>query len=482
MTLAAPMDLTEWFNDRIVDFLVLTPTSTSPQPVHVLNGFFHSVLDGRRSFKPAVDFVASKTGGEWAVGNTELRERSPLKLPKDDAELEQARRAISSLVAADRAVFSAAASFQLAHLGLVTSDRTHHHLGRLAGRLTLLEPSGRTAIEAVVARLSHPQANPHWSVESVLSEVGSDPGWTVKDSDDGVWWATDHRCMTLASHLHDLLRRALRLSAEAVDPLLGLQVLAIASTWAGLVVYAQVPTLMRGQSLVALLCEAGTPGSLASVRAASAAVIDALDGNFQEWICQEIATELTALFGDQIPSGTSALAWLRETKARKFAGGAELRQEQLEEVYSAWAQDHDPTMALAHTLQDMLTISMGNKAKDWFAAIGRHCGFVGPRRGHPARLRVEVALAPTLVLAGFNDDDESAIPFSEWSHRMADRYGVVFGPHQLSRSMVPRASEEQLEQNQRETTALLASLGLARRYSDGVTEVLNPFKIWTRHG
>src|SRR5262249_44334435 len=108
MTLAAPIDLTDWFNSKVVEFLVLTPTSISPQPVHVLNGFFHSVLEGRRAFKPAVEFVASKTGGEWAVGNAELRQRTPLGVPKDDAKLEKARRAISSLVAADRAVFNAA--------------------------------------------------------------------------------------------------------------------------------------------------------------------------------------------------------------------------------------------------------------------------------------------------------------------------------------------------------------------------------------
>ena len=44
--------------------------------------------------------------------------------------------------------------------------------------------------------------------------------------------------------------------------------------------------------------------------------------------------------------------------------------------------------------------------------------------------------------------------------------------------MVPRASEEELERNASDLAALLASLGLARRYSDGVTEVLNPLRVW----
>ena len=121
---------------------------------------------------------------------------------------------------------------------------------------------------------------------------------------------------------------------------------------------------------------------------------------------------------------------------------------------------------------------MGNKARDWFAAVGRHCGFVGPRRGHPARLRVEVSLVPALVLAGIEDEDGPVVPFRVWAERLAAKFGVVFGPHALARKMVNRAAENELEANQHALEDLLTSLGLARRFSDGVTEILNPFSSW----
>jgi hypothetical protein len=79
-----------------------------------------------------------------------------------------------------------------------------------------------------------------------------------------------------------------------------------------------------------------------------------------------------------------------------------------------------------------------------------------------------------------SDDDDESVPFAEWLDRLAHRFGIFFGPHPICRRMVPRASEEDLQRNASDLAALLASLGLARRYSDGVTEVLNPLRLWQR--
>jgi hypothetical protein len=478
MSLAAPFDLNDWFEEDIERFIILTPTSTSPQPVHVLNGFFHNSLTGRRAPKAAVDFVATKAGGEWAIGTSQLRQKSPLELPSDDFKLEKARRAVGALIGADRAVFASFASFQLAFLGLITSDRTHHHLGELAARLALRSPDGVEALKTVLQRLGQPQPNPHWAVEAVLSEPDVLADVDVQLPSEADWWATDERCRHLADELSAVLVRALQLAAGSVDSLLALEVLAVTATWVGLIVYAQVPSLCLANELEPLLCEVGEPGSLSSIRLASAATIDRLDAAFQQWMSQRILLELKRRFGNSVPDEAEAIEYVREAKVKKLAGGSTLTASQIEEIYRAWRQDHDAADALAFTLQEALTAAMGNKARDWFAAVGRHCGFVGPRRGHPARLRVEVTLAPTLLLAGFADGDGEAITYDEWASRLAARFGVVLGPCPQSRAMVPRASEEELERNRSEMCSLFTSLGLARRYSDGVTELLNPFSLW----
>lgn len=481
MTLAAPIKLSEWFEERVEKFLVLTPTSTSPQPVHVLNGFLHHSLTGRRAPKTAVDFVSRRQGGEWAVGNSLLREKSPLTLPADDIKLEKARRAVGALIAADHAVYPAFASFQVAHLGLVTSDSTHHHIGELASRLALSRPRGREALERLILRLGDPEPNPHWAIESVLSDPGVLDGMAVEEPPEADWWLNNAECASFGGELSSMLIRALELCSIAVDSLLALEILGVTATWAGLLTYAQVPSLSLGEGLTPLLCQASEPGRLGSVRQSSAAVIDHLDGRFQRWIAFMLEEDLTEKFGSTVPTGYAAINYVTECRpSKKLSGGRQLSEREIEEIYKAFILDHPPVTALAYTMQDSLTSALGNKARDWFTAVGRHCGFVGPRRGQVPRLRAEVSLAPSLVLAGMDGSDDASVPFDEWAERLVRRFGLLVGVSPASRAMAPRASEDELLQNQIEMAALLTSLGLARRYSDGVTEVMNPFRLWCR--
>jgi hypothetical protein len=477
MILPAPIDLKEWFNASVEDFLSIAPTSTSPQPVHVLNGFFHNALTGRRSARTAIDAVATR-GGKWAKSADDLRERSVV-LPRSDHELAKVRRALAGLIATDRAVFVTNASFQLSHLGLVTSDSTHFRLGALAAKLALGPGAAAEELAGVVGRLRDPQPNPHWAVEAVLAEPNSLDGLEVKSDVVDASWVFDDRHQALALELGSLLRRVLTLLAGGADSLVTLQTLAAAATWSGLIAYAQVPALAVRGEFVPLLCEAGAPGELPSLRASSANALNVVHSTFEEWLRFRLRQEVESRFGSQQPTREEAHEYLGECKAYALSGGSKKTHEQLPSIFDLWYRDGRLAQeAMANALQDGLIAGMGDKPRKWFSAVGRHCGLVGPRRGYPARLRVEVALVPTLVLAGMADDDGESVPFLQWLDRLAVRFGVFFGPHPICRRMVPRASEEELERNASDLAALLASLGLARRYSDGVTEVLNPLRVW----
>jgi hypothetical protein len=477
MILPAPIDLKDWFNTSVEDFLSIAPTSTSPQPVHVLNGFFHNALTGRRSARTAIDAVATR-GGKWAKSADELRERS-VALPRSDHELAKVRRALAGLIATDRAVFVTNASFQLSHLGLVTSDSTHFRLGALAAKLALGPGAASEQLTSAVGRLREPQANPHWAVEAVLSEPDALDGLEVKaDAVDTSWAFADDQ-HDLAQELGSLLRRALSLLAGATDSLLALQTLAAAATWSGLIAYAQVPALALRGEFVPLLCEAGAPGELPTLRASSANALNVVHSTFEEWLRVRLRQEIESRFGSEQPSKEEAHDYLGECQAYALSGGSKRTHERLPSIFDLWYRDgRSAQEAMANALQDGLIAGMGDKPRKWFSAVGRHCGLVGPRRGYPARLRVEVALVPTLILAGMTDEDGESVPFSQWLDRLGRRFGIFFGPHPICRQMVPRASEEELERNASDLAALLASLGLARRYSDGVTEILNPLRVW----
>lgn len=478
MTIPAPLHLKDWFDQGLKPFLLLAPTSTSPQPVHVLNGLFHNSLSGRRAPRVAVDLVATKDG-RWARTPAQVREKTSLTLPRDDHDLQRVRRAAAGMIATDRAVYTSNASFQTAHLGLVTSDSTHFDLGLLAAKLLLMDEEGRQLLEQAVHRLSLPQPNPYWALESVLSEAAVTTGLVVEPPQTGPSWIDDPRCETLASDLGGVLRRSLSLLAGRCDTLLALQTLASAATWTGLVAFAQVSSLLAREKQQVILCEAGAPGALPSLRTSAASALDAVNGSFEELLRLRLTAEVVDRFSGREPSPEEAHEFLQTCKPYALSGGSSKTFERLPENFDLWRQSGLPVFdSIAYTLQTGLIAAMGDKPRKWFSAVGRHCGFVGPRRGQVPRFRVEVSLIPTLVLAGISDGDGESVRYSTWLDRLSSRFGVFFGPRAETRAMVPRATEDDLEQNTSDLASLLASLGLARRYSDGVTEVLNPLHLW----
>jgi hypothetical protein len=480
MPLPAPLDLKAWFDADVESYLGIAPTSVSPQPVHVLNGFFHSSLTGRRAWRTAADLVAPRHG-QFKLSASELRERTTIGLPASDHELARVRRAADGLIRTDRAVFAGNASFQLAHLGLVSSDTTHFKLGSLASRLALDSAGARDELQGLMHRLAQPQTNPHWAIQAVLAEPGVADDWEIEAPATVDWWGTDPACAQLARDLGDVLRRALTLAGGTADSLLGLQTLAVTATWCGLVSFAQVPSLLLGRGPLPLLVEAGVPGALPTLRDSSARAFETVLQRFWAWLAERLVVGVRDVFDGRAPSVEDAHAFLRECRPYALSGGSRKSQERTPEIFDLWMKHDDDTFrALGLALQDGLIASMGDKPQKWFSAVGRHCGFAGPRRGHPARFRVEVAFAPALVLAGMSDDDGCSVPLAEWRQRLVSRFGIHFGADAVARAMVPRASEEDLEANVTSLAQLLSSLGLARRYSDGVTEVLNPLHLWRR--
>jgi hypothetical protein len=475
----APLDLKEWFGQNVRSFLCLNPVSTSPQPVHALSTFIarSTQIQGQRRLADLAKVVATKNG-LWAVSNDDVR-KTRYDLPGSDHDLEQLRHALAGLLAADRAVFKGSYSFQLAHIGLANNDRTDQELGVLASQLVLSHPEGRRALTAVIDRLFERQRNPHWAISSVLVDTRREDV-EISLSDACPPWTERPECKDFAQECRSLLVRALNLVAYGHDTLVGLRVLATTITWLGLAVYAQVPSLVAGNGMRTLLVEAGAPGQLPGLREASASSRRALNGAWEQWLVQRLADTVRDHYNGTEPADEDMAKFIASCEPYSLSGGSKTTRERSPKVYASWRQNHPPFTAVGYTLEDMLAASMGDKPQKWFDAVGRHCGFIGPRRGHPARFRAEVSLLPTLVLAGISDTDAQTVPMTLWLDELVSRFGLVFGPHAVARRMPDRAPEEDLEHNRDLLSQLLASVGLARRYSDGVTEVLNLATLWRK--
>lgn len=477
-SLVKEVDLRQWFATNVRDVLAINPVSISPQPVHALSSFMHRVTEvqGPRRLAEVARLVAMKDG-LWALSNSEIRDITRLPLPDTDAELEQLRHALAGLLAADRAVFKSPYSFQVAHAGMASNDRTDNGLGDLGAHLLLASDAGPAAVVAMLDRLFERQHNPHWAISSLLVET-TRRDMSVAAPLSPLPWMQSAACESFGRECQSLLLRAINLVATGHDTLMSLRVLATTLTWLGLQVYAQVPSLVTAGQLAPMLAEAGEPGQLPGLRDSSASSRRALNGTWEAWLTDLLTDEVTDRFGGTEPVDRDMIDFLKRTEPYGLSGGSQLAKSRIETLYGTWRSHHDPFDAAGHTLQDILGASMGNKPQKWFDSVGRHCGFVGPRRGHPARFRAEVSLLPTLVIAGMDELDPPALPMSEWLDRLISRFGVVFGPHPFARAMPDRAPEEELERNRDLLSKLLAAVGLARRYSDGVTEVLNINNLW----
>jgi len=480
VTRIEPLELRSWFDEHVHDALGVGVLSTSPQPVHVVNGLLRHAVGDPRAAGAAVAAVASAPGG-LAYPPEHVRARADGTLPGDDADLAAARAALRGLLAADGAVFRRYASFQIAHPALITNDPTDLSLGELAARLALEHGRARGALTRFAARLADPQPNPHWAAQAALADVAAQPAPPPAAPAADGWWADTNEGRPLARELGGLLRRAADLAAADTDALLAVHTLAQSATWAGLISYAQAPTLLGGGTLRPLLCQVAPPGALPTVRAASAQALSDVHAAFRRWVTSMLVSEVEVRFAGREPSRAALRSFLSGTIAFRETRDARNVQEQVLALYEQWRETTQSTaQAAAFALYDTLAAGLANKPQKWFAAVGRHCGFVGPRRGGGARLRVEQGLLPTLVLAGISANDGETVPFARWSRRLADRFGVLVGPDARTRAMHPRASEDELAANARALTDALAALGLARRYSDAVTDVLNPQVLWER--
>lgn len=473
------LDLKKWFEDDVRRALGPNPTSTSPQPVHVLNGFFHASVTGRRMTRTATDMVASRNG-IWQISQDSLRAKSEgnLELPVVDDELDELRHALDAMTATDGAVFLQNASFQVAHIGLISTDTVHFGLGSLAAQLVMHSDNGRDLMSRTLARLGEPQPNPHWGVQRALIDETVSATWAVVDEVDlPPRWTTDPATRELAANLTSLLNRCLELTAGTPDSLLGLQVLANACTWVGAMAYSQVPALTVHGGLTPLLIEASRPGEYPTVREASVTALTDLHLQFEAWLAVSLQRTLDGYGIDSMTDG-EARYFLNTTDPYSLSGGAKDARDNIVSAYVSYRRDDDVVPSLARALRDLLVSGMGNKHRSWYHAVGRHCGFVGPRRGKAPRLRAEVSLLPTLVLAGMPEIRTQAILMHEWLANLESRFGLAVGPGSMARALEPHPSEGELESNQRDLSALLQSVGLARRYSDGVTEVFDPRHLW----
>jgi hypothetical protein len=360
-------------------------------------------------------------------------------------------------------------------------------MGGLCASLLLRQTGGTEAIAALAARLCDPQPNPYWAVQSAL--VGEVGGGDFSVAQAGtVPWIDDDSTARLADDLGGLLRRAVRLGTVAADSLDALKVLATTAEFACVLTYAQVPSLQLTAAMVPLLVTVSSDAH--TVRDASArGSLPILHSTVDNWVVSKLKATVAEKLGPSVHDRKVVEEFLSDTqpygrgaKAKRLERSQKLVEktpEVLGRIVANGDQNDDLSLPAALVLLDLLRATMAQSYSHWFEHHARRCGFLAPRAGTTVkRFCVEAPLATTLVLAA-TEDDETHVPYGEWLARLRDRFGILVGADARTRSMTPRASEADLEENRDALSDLLTRIGLARAYSDNTVEVLNPLAIWS---
>ncbi|MEO3747135.1 hypothetical protein [Plantactinospora sp. B5E13] len=489
------LNLTAWFYDNVTSKLGFSTATTSADPVHVLNSFLGSSFKGPRAPELARQMIAKKER-RWSVPTEDIvgvaaAAERPVNLSGSSSDIEVLRQVIRSLVASDGAVFPSNQAYQVAHPGFVTNDWTGADIGKQCSALLLEWGDGAKAMSSLIERLCTPQPNPLWALQSVFYGRPSASDFTVT-APVKVPWAEEEACISLARHLGSLLHRCVRLGATSVDSLSGLRVLATACEFVCTLIYAQVPSLLGpSRTLVPLLVAVSDEAP--TVREVSARVsVPAVHGAMDTWIAGMLQAEVLDRLGEAASDRKAVERFLLRTLpySRGAKNTRSARSEQMiarAPAMLAHVESGHPYQNLAYptalVLLDLLRTTMAQSYDSWFDHHARRCGFLAPRRGRSAkRLCVEAPLVTTLVLAGL-EDHEPQVEYSTWLERLSSRFGILVGPGDVTRTMVQRASETDLESNQDALALLLARVGLARAYSDNTVEVLNPLPARTEtHG
>ncbi|MGW2672551.1 hypothetical protein ACWC5F_31450 [Streptomyces sp. NPDC001272] len=491
MTFVGGLDLTKWFEENVTSTLMFSTATTSADPVHVLNGFLAQCLTGPRAPKIANELVA-KRSGTWAVGSEKLkasvkRAPIPLQLPADGERLETVRNVLRELLATDSAVFPSQQSYQVAHPGFITNDPTGAGMGRLCASLLLEHADGQEDVLGLARRLCEPQPNPYWAVQSALLGEVDGESFSVAERSP-VPWVSDSQTENLARDLGLLLKRAVRLGSVAADSLDALKVLANAAEFACILTYAQVPSLQFSGELTPMLASVSADAD--TVRDASArGSVPVLHSVVDRWIASKLQVTVSDVLGPAVTDRkvvedflTSTIPYTRGAKEKRQERSRKLVAKTPDVLGRFVAEDsrvgEDLSGPAALVLLDLLRATMAQSYSQWFEHNARRCGFLAPRAGTTVkRFCVEAPLVTTLVLAA-TEEDETHVPYDVWLARLHRKFGILVGPGPETRSMVPRATEADLEENREALAALLNRVGLARAYSDNTVEVLNPLRIW----
>ncbi len=477
-------------NSICQDYLGFLPTSNSIKPPHIANGLFRECTGETCDTRDIHEWIVSERR-KGAIPSTEIVDKYQEILwngnQEDPENVKQVRYLLDEIFNQDNTVYpnyDFSAFTICSHWLLKKRVSSELNIGEFLFEILAKTIDGKRspAIELIQRSLSRDDDD----LTKLIKPIIAFPSENEKRSlsavefpdDDEIQW---NDCkQTIRTGFDNLAKNIISIHADT-NSLLVLERMVNYAGFAAFLYLVDCHSAIYGGESIPILIDAGT--ELESIKKASeqsyTAAKKAVEDYFIKTIQQHIKPEISH------NTKSSCKRWIQDMVFSSVERESTIRPAIMNYFDSFCADGESPIAALAHSLQiAAYTFEYKNNSpSDFCRVLGVRCGLIGPKgnRAKIKRFLINSFTLETIILSVLAEEDLDGIELKELGEKTASAYNILLGTNaDAEYSILQNANIAQnspgdlrgdLTNNAFALSDTFISLGLARRFADGVTLV-----------
>jgi hypothetical protein len=485
-----PADTLKRIGDTICqDYLGFNPTSNSTKPPHVANGLFRACIGETCDTRDVHEWVISD-GRKDAVPSDKIVADYACVLEKGEQEkpskIKQFRYFLGEIFNQDNTLYP--------HYDFSVMDISSHwmvkgrlnseaHIGDFIFEILAKELDGKRS--PVISLLQEALSNDSDDLTKLIKPILTAPSDKEKRSIHGIQYPEDSEihwdnCKERLRNGFDRLANNIIATGENKNSLLVMRRIINFALFSTFIYLTQDNAATYGGTIPPILLDAGS--DLESIKKASEQTYTLAKKTVEDFFINSI----DVILEEEIPSDTAdeCQHWIASmvfSSAKREEG---IRKAVKSYYDSFLSESRSPRLALSRALQIALyTFEYKNNSPSAFCRVlGVRCGLIGPRgnRASIKRYLINSFTLETVTLSALSRDDlEDGIELKELSEKLISAYNILIGSdaeteysiletYNIAQS-TPGDLRGDLSINSQAIANTYISLGMGKRYADGVT-------------
>ncbi len=485
-----PADTLKRIGDTICqDYLGFNPTSNSTKPPHVANGLFRACIGETCDTRDVHEWVISD-GRKDAVPSDKIVADYACVLEKGEQEkpsnIKQLRYFLGEIFNQDNTLYPQY-DFSVmdisSHWMVKGRLNSEARIGDFIFEILAKELDGKRS--PVIPLLQEALSNDSDDLTKLIKPILTAPSDKEKRSIHGIQYPVDSEihwdnCKERLRNGFDRLANNIIATGENKNSLLVMRRIINFALFSTFIYLTQDNAATYGGTIPPILLDAGS--DLESIKKASEQTYTLAKKTVEDFFINSI----DVILEEEIPSDTAdeCQHWIASmvfSSAKREEG---IRKAVKSYYDSFLSESRSPRLALSRALQIALyTFEYKNNSPSAFCRVlGVRCGLIGPRgnRASIKRYLINSFTLETVTLSALSRDDlEDGIELKELSEKLISAYNILIGSdaeteysiletYNIAQS-TPGDLRGDLSINSQAIANTYISLGMGKRYADGVT-------------